>query len=106
MDKHFSNKNNNGNGKGEPPFGNKKVEYPVTFALKAVMDVAASDDENKKRITRVFLELDIVHSFENKRASSKGNYTSFTYLVTLTGKKQLIEMYGKLKNVEGLKFAL
>jgi putative lipoic acid-binding regulatory protein len=97
---------NGNNGKGTSPFGNEKVEYPVAFTLKAVMDATISDEENRKRITSVFYELDIVHTFKNKRLSSKGNYISFTYLVTLTAKKQLDDMYGKLKLVKGLKFAL
>ncbi len=97
---------NNGNGNGVSPFGNEKVEYPVTFALKAVMDATVSDDENIANLTKVFYDLDIVHAYKNKRLSSKGNYISFTYMVTLTAKKQLDDMYVKLKLVKGLKFAL
>ncbi len=96
----------NGNGKGKNPFEGKTIDFPVTFTLKAVMDATISDDDHIAALTGVFELLDISHNYKNKRLSSKGNYVSFTYLVTLVTKQQMDSMYGKLKQIKGLKFAL
>ena len=96
----------NGNGKGNNPFEGKTIEFPVTFTLKAVMDATIPDDDHIAALTEVFKLLDISHNYKNKRLSTKGRYVSFTYLVTLVTKQQMENMYEKLKQIKGLKFAL
>ena len=44
----------NGNSKNNDPFQNEKIEFPVTFELKAVLDASSADDENMKNISTVF----------------------------------------------------
>ena len=106
----------NGNGKGKSlnltgpssPIDEQeqKIEFPVTYHLKAVMTGTRFDDENKQDIVDVLTGLDIVYSYLDKKVSSKGTYTSFTYRVTLISKDQMYKMYEKLKTIENLKFAL
>ena len=104
MKKHL----HNGSGKSNPstPFGNKEVIFPVTFMFKAVMDATLSDENNKASLVRVFEKSDIVNLFQHQKLSSKGNYISFTYKVTLVSKQQMYNMYNQLKEIQGLKFAL
>ncbi len=97
----------NGNGTGKTsPFGNKEVLFPVTFMFKAVMEATISDENNKASLRMVFESLNIVNLFQHQKLSSKGNYISFTYKVTLVSKQQMYDMYNQLKEIQGLKFAL
>lgn len=84
----------------------QKVKYPVTYKLKAVMDGTRFDDDNKQDIVNVLNDLDIKYSYLDKKLSSKGNYVSFTYKVTLDNKDQLYKMYEGLRALDSLKFAL
>jgi len=96
----------NGNLKNPADLDNKKINFPVTFSLKAVMEGTGSDEENKKKIVAVFSEFGIKYSYQNKKVSSKGTYTSFTYEVRLESKEEMEKLYARLKNVDGLKFAI
>jgi putative lipoic acid-binding regulatory protein len=84
----------------------QKIEYPITYNLKAVMDGARFDDDNKNDLVTVFKDLEIVYAYLDKKLSSKGTYVSFTYQVTLISKDQLYKMYDGLRAIESLKFAL
>ena len=85
---------------------NAKIEFPVTFELKAVLDALVSDNDNKKELVDVFKKLKINNSYIGNKKSSKGTYVSYNYKVTLQNKPQLEKLYSDLKNVPGLKFAL
>lgn len=96
----------NGNLKNPADLGDKKIEFPVTINLKAVMEGTGLDEENKTKIVNVFSELGIKNSFQDKKVSSKGTYTSYTFEVVLNSKEEMENLYARLKNVDGLKFAL
>lgn len=85
---------------------NQKIEYPVTYNLKAVMDGSIFDDDNKENLVKVFKELDIAYSYKDKKLSAKGTFVSFTYSVTIVSKDQMYKMYDQLRAIDGLKFAL
>ena len=96
----------NGNGKSTDPFKDKKIEFPVTFELKAVMVEEIDKGSNKQKLESVFDRQQVAGKFVSDKISSKGSYISYTYRVTLNSKKQLDQLYDDLKKVEGLKFAL
>jgi putative lipoic acid-binding regulatory protein len=83
-----------------------KIEFPVTFDLKAVIVASISNEENKKNLVGVFDILNVKNSYISNKKSSKGTYVSYNYKVTLKDKIQLEKLYSDLKNVPGLKFAL
>jgi len=83
-----------------------KVEFPVTFDLKAVINATISDKENMANLTAVFNALKIKNSYIGNKKSSKGTYVSYNYKVTLLNKELLEQLYSNLKNVPELKFAL
>ena len=96
----------NGNSKNNDPFQNEKIEFPVTFELKAVMVKSGDGAANKKKLEKVFSDQDVDYKYVAEKASSKGSYISYTYSVSMASKEQLDKTYGALKNVEGLKFAV
>jgi putative lipoic acid-binding regulatory protein len=83
-----------------------KIEFPVTFNLKAVIGTANTDNENMINLSAVFDSLKVSNSYIGNKKSSKGTYVSYNYSVTLQDKPQLEKLYSDLKNVPGLKFAL
>ncbi len=97
---------NGGSNNGNKDLANAKIEFPVTFQLKAVMDKTSTDDGNKEKIVEVLNSLEIKNKYLDRKASSKGTYTSYNYQVTLVSKLQLETLYDKLKTMPGLKFAI
>lgn len=96
----------NGKPKNASNLDEKKIEFPVTFNLKAVMAGTDSNASNKEKVESVFDKLGVKHSYNDKKVSSKGTYTSFTFEVTLNSREKMDALYDALKNVDGLKFAL
>lgn len=86
--------------------GNKKLKYPVTYHLKAVLEASLGEEKDKKNLEVVFTSVKVPYSFLDSKPSSKGNYISYTYKVTLQNEQQLQKLYDDLKGVAGLKFAL
>lgn len=85
---------------------NAKIEFPVSFVLKAVMNTTLSDKVNKDNLEEVLKNLKVKSSFIDSKKSSKGTYISYHYNVKLEDKPQLDKLYADLKMVDGLKFAL
>lgn len=98
--------NQNGSAKDADPFKDKKIEFPVTFELKAVMVEDGDHARNKEKLEAEFNKQQLVHQFVAEKVSSKGSYISYTYSITLDSKEQMEKLYEDLKGVEGLKFAL
>lgn len=86
--------------------GNKKLKFPVSYPLKAVLENALGEEQDKKNLETVFVLQNVPYSFMEQRPSTKGNYISYTYKVTLQNERQLQALYDELKGVTGLKFAL
>lgn len=85
---------------------NQKLQFPVTYRLKAVMATTPGDVENKQQLIDVFNKLDVRYSYQGRNKSSKGTYVSFTYEVTLNDRQTMNQLYALLKEIENLKFAL
>ena len=86
--------------------GNKKLKFPVSYHLKAVLEASLGEEQDKKNLEVVFESQKVPYSFIEQRPSTKGNYISYTYKVTLQNEPQLQALYNELKGVTGLKFAL
>ena len=96
-----------GNGDSQMnPFGDEKINFPVTYNFKAMMDATIEDDINKQNIIDAFNKFGIEYLYHDKRLSSKGTYVSFTYKITILNRKLMYDFYNYLKEVRGLKFAL
>ncbi len=84
----------------------EELHFPVTFRLKAVFTTVLSDRENKNRLVRIFDHLKIGYLYYNANRSSKGNYVSFTYEITVGDRPTLQRLYDRLNEIDNLKFAL
>jgi len=96
----------NGNSKHREVFDREKIEFPISFELKAVMLGTENDDDNKEKLVNVFQNHEIDYKYHNKKLSSKGAYVSYTFEVTLNNKLQMDSMYEDLKKIKELKFAV
>lgn len=99
--------NGNNGWKPFPGLSQKEdLKFPITFHLKAVLEISTGEEKHKQNLEAVFKSLEIDYLFKNNKSSNKGNYISFTYRVKLISKAQMEQLYEVLKGVEGLKFAL
>lgn len=98
--------NSNGNGKSCNLFGDEKIQYPVIFDLKVIMDNKRDDTENMAMIESLLKESDIPYKDFRKKKSSKGTYTSYTVNVTMNSQQILEKFYKDLKDLEGVIYAV
>lgn len=98
--------NGNGNIKSTADLQEQKIDFPVTFKLKAVMVGSESDEDNKQKLTNVFTSNIVDYKFLDKKVSSKGSYASFSFEVTLNSREQMNKLYEDLKKIKELKFAV
>ena len=96
----------NENGKSCNLFGNEKVNYPVEFDLKVIMDNKQSDEENIKSLEDLLTSSDIPYTDFRKKQSSKGKYTSYTVGVTMGSQQILEKFYADLKEIPGVVYAV
>ncbi|MBU2650587.1 MAG: DUF493 domain-containing protein [Bacteroidetes bacterium] len=87
-------------------FGEEKVNYPVNYDLKVIMDTANPDQTNKEKIIQVLETLNIPYNDWRTKNSSKGNYISFTVNITISSKSILEGLYKGLKAVPEIKYAI
>jgi len=88
-------------------FENETIEFPITFAIKIIMESGDSNEESKKQsLKQVFDKLSIPNSGWKSKLSGKGNYISFTALITVKTKEEMHNLYSELKTVPGVKYAI
>jgi len=84
----------------------EKLHFPQHFDIKVIIETSIPIEESKRNLCQVFCECQVVHSFVNVRASTKGNYMSYCYSIEVNSEEQLKNTYQALKHVPGIKFAL
>lgn len=87
-------------------FEKEKIKFPVTFILKIVFDTQILPMIQKNEMERLFLRVKVPFAFLKSRASSQGNYISYSVQVTLTDYDQMSMLYTDLRSLPGIKFAL
>lgn len=87
-------------------FKNETIEFPITYELKLVVSTGIPTIITKDGIILIFNDLKIPFTFLHEKDSSKGNYSSITYRVTLIDKAQMDQLYLKLKDLPALKMAI
>jgi putative lipoic acid-binding regulatory protein len=87
-------------------FSGAKLEFPVTFQLKTVLDTSLSSEEQITNIGNILNDLNIANKYLSNKASSKGSYTSYQFEVTIISKPQMETMYDNIKKLPDFKFAL
>lgn len=84
----------------------EKLTFPQNFDIKVIVAASVPIEESKANIGCVFNGCKTVHSFVSVRSSAKGNYITYTYNIDLDSHEQMNRVYGALKQVPGIKFAL
>ena len=84
----------------------ERISFPVTFELKVILDATIPDETNTRNIEALLDELSIPNEFIRKRLSSSGRYMSFSYKVSFEDHKSMKDLYEKLKELPGIKFAI
>jgi putative lipoic acid-binding regulatory protein len=87
-------------------FKNKKVEFPVAFELKVIMDSIKSDGESMKILEILFSSLGIKYSEIKKKSSRTGKYNSFSVEVTVSDQALFTMLYDELRMIPEVKLAI
>lgn len=101
--------NGNGHSKKSPiniENTEQQIQFPVSYPMKAIFLLPEKKGFYLDEMNRLFVSLTIENKLMNEKVSKKGNYISFTFLVHLNSKEQMHRMYGAMKEIDGLKFAL
>ncbi len=89
-------------GKSDP----QKINYPIKYLLKLIMDNTIPTDENIKNASDKLNELTIQFGSFSTKTSSKGSYISLSVQVRIISEDQFKALYTELKSVKGLKTAI
>lgn len=83
-----------------------QLNYPITFDMKLIISAEYPIEATKDQINEIFNQCMVPNTFNFVRASSKGNYLSYSYTVIMLDKQQMDETYEAIKSIQGIKFAL
>jgi putative lipoic acid-binding regulatory protein len=83
-----------------------KIEFPVTFELKVVVETLVSILETQQQLDKMLLRLAVANEYLGVKESGKGKFASHTIRVLLLNQEHLNEMYSELKRLPGIKFAV
>lgn len=83
-----------------------KIEFPVTFELKVVVETLVSLTETQQQLDIMLLRLAVANEYLGVKESGKGKFASHTIRVLLLNQEHLEELYSELKKLPGLKFAV
>jgi putative lipoic acid-binding regulatory protein len=97
---------NGKNGSSQKPFNKENVEFPVSFELKTVIVLSRPKTEVQKEIEGLFNRLKVPFAFVSEKPSSKGNYTSLTFKITLLDEPHMKALYSGLEEIKEIKFAI
>jgi len=84
----------------------KKIEFPVSYAMKAIFDTTAGQDVLQRNLELVLEESKVEYSNFKFRKSTKGNYVTLSADIVLSDKDQFEKFYKQLKLLPGLKWAV
>jgi putative lipoic acid-binding regulatory protein len=97
---------NNGNHLFDGLERSERLQFPVYFDLKVIMDATIPDHENKEQLVQILDELKISSHRWHERLSASGRFITFTINIELTGYDQMQSLYQKLRGIPGIKFAI
>lgn len=103
------NQNNKTNGSAKKPNNTTqepKIEFPVSFELKVVVETMVSLADTQRQLDELLLRLAVANEYLGVKESGKGKFASHTVRVLLLNQDHLNELYGELKKLPGLKFAI
>ncbi|MCF8234619.1 MAG: DUF493 domain-containing protein [Bacteroidales bacterium] len=87
-------------------FKDEKVEFPVDYRIKVIMDTSVNDETNRSALNAVFKKLDIPAKEWKSKQSSKGNYTSYTIKIEVDRKETFDALYREMRLIDNVKWAV
>ncbi len=87
-------------------FNGKKIEFPIDYNIKIIMDGTIPDELNKNEILKIFNALEIPNKEWKKRMSKEGKYVSFTISVNIKDQETFDRLYKDLNEIKGVKWAV
>lgn len=94
----------NGSSKALPQ--KDKIVFPVTYELKVILELSRPKNELRDELESLFDRHRISFTFLSEKPSSKGNYTSLSFKVTLIDELQMKALYAGLEGIKEIKFAV
>lgn len=82
------------------------LDFPQGFTIKIIVENVLTDKENKKNIEAILLSENIKGSDWSRKLSKEGKYLSYNVGVTVSDKEQMGRLYGKIKNLPHIKYAI
>jgi len=82
------------------------LEFPQSFTIKIILENILTDRENKKNIEAVLLSENITGTEWSSRLSKEGKYLSYSVDVIVGDKNQMGRLYGKIKDIPHIKYAI
>lgn len=82
------------------------LEFPQSFTIKLIVENVLTDKENKKNIEAILLSENIKGGDWSYKLSKEAKYVSYNVAVTLVDQKQMTRLYGKIKDLPHIKYAI
>ncbi|HAR62989.1 MAG: hypothetical protein DKM50_03825 [Candidatus Margulisiibacteriota bacterium] len=87
-------------------FIDSKVQYPVTFELKVIIEAIKPEQENLGLLVEIFDGLRVSYSKVSTNASKTGKYVSFSVKVTIVSKEIFDRLYEEIGKIPHVKAAI
>jgi putative lipoic acid-binding regulatory protein len=82
------------------------LEFPQSFTIKLIVENVLTDKENKKNIEAVLLSENIQGDDWSYKLSKEAKYVSYNVGVTVADQQQMTRLYGKIKDLPYIKYAI
>jgi len=82
------------------------LDFPQSFTIKIIVENVLTDKENKKNIEAVLMSENIKGTDWSSKLSKEGKYLSYNVGVTVAEKSQMDRLYGKIKDIPNIKYAI
>ena len=84
----------------------KALQYPQSFTVKIIVENILTDKENKKNIEAMLLSENIKGTDWSYKLSKEAKYVSYNIGIIVTDQNQMDRLYGKMKNLPYIKYAI
>jgi putative lipoic acid-binding regulatory protein len=82
------------------------LDFPQSFTIKIIVENILTDRENRENIEKILLSEDITGSNWSTKLSKEGKYLSYNVGVIVNDKEQMDRLYGKMKDLPAIKYAI
>lgn len=80
-----------------------KLKFPLETDVRIILDQTLSPEEGKERIASACKEHELPFTWGMEKASSGGNYISYTINVLLVSREQMLSLFETLGKIPGSK---